>query len=290
MSDTRRSLPPASAKTRMREVSVSLAPLLSVPDAPGLIAQLRLGEQVRAGAASRGWTQVQRLRDDYVGWAPSAALMAPGAAPTHRVAAPLAHFYPTPDIKTRPSDLAPMGALLSGVPEGRFMRVAQGWVALAALAPAGAPAPGDPVATAEMLLGAPYLWGGESALGIDCSGLVQLAWPEAPRDSDMQAAEWGAPLPNPWEGGDAAAPLPPLVRGDLVFWRGHVGIMVDGATLLHANAHHMRVVAEPLAGAVARIAAGATSGAGQGAGSGAGSGAGQGAGQGAGLPIALRRG
>lgn len=253
------------------EVQVGLAPMRSAPDAAGLAAQLRMGDRVRAAEIRDGHVWLQRLRDGYVGWAPADALGASGPAATHRVAAPLTHVYRAPDIKTAPLDAVPMGAQLSGVPDGRFLRTAAGWVPLAAL---GAQR-GDWVAAAEALIGAPYLWGGESIMGIDCSGLVQLALDgagvAAPRDSDMQAGELGAPLPNPWDAGDPAAPARDLRRGDLVFWRGHVGVMRDAATLLHANAHHMAVTSEPLAGAVLRIhAAGAP-------------------GAGAGLPTVLRR-
>jgi cell wall-associated NlpC family hydrolase len=253
------------------EVRAGLAPMRSAPGAAGLVAQLRMGDRVRAAELRDGHVWLQRLRDGYVGWAPEGALGAPGPAATHRVVAPLTHVYPAPDIKTAPRDALPMGAQVSGAPEGRFLRIAAGWVPLAAL---GAPV-GDWVTAAEALIGAPYLWGGESAMGIDCSGLVQLALDgagmAAPRDSDMQAGELGAPLPNPWAAGDPAALAPDLRRGDLVFWRGHVGVMRDAGTLLHANAHHMAVTSEPLAGAVLRIhAAGAP-------------------GAGAGLPTVLRR-
>ena len=108
---------------------------------------------------------------------------------------------------------------------------------------------GDPVAIAEAFLGTPYLWGGRTSLGLDCSGLVQLAVEavglSAPRDADMQAAELGEPVE--WREGDA------LSRGDLVFWDGHVGIMTSGSDLLHANAHHMAVEIEPFADAKERI-------------------------------------
>lgn len=253
------------------EVVLGLAPMRAAPGAAGLVAQLRMGDRVRVAQVQADHVWLQRLRDGYVGWTDAAALAAPGPAPTHRVRAVLTHVYPAPDIKTAPRDILPMGALLSGEAEGRFLCVAAGWVPLAALGEAGT----DPVAAAEALIGAPYLWGGESAMGVDCSGLVQLGWESAGRpalrDSDMQAAELGEALPNPWAAGDVDAPMPDLRRGDLVFWRGHVGVMRDAATLLHANAHHMAVTSEPLAGAVARInAAGA-------------------AGAGAGLPIALRR-
>jgi cell wall-associated NlpC family hydrolase len=245
------------------EVQVGLAPLRATPDAPGLAAQLRMGDRVRVAEARGGHAWLQRLRDGYVGWAPAAALGTPGPAPSHRVTATLAHIYPAPDIKTAPLDVLPMGARLAAAPDGRFARVAAGWVPMAALGPIGAQV-GDLVSGAEALVGAPYLWGGESAMGVDCSGLVQLACEgagmKAPRDSDMQAADLGDALPNPWAGGAEAQ----LRRGDLVFWRGHVGMMRDGGTLLHANAHHMAVTSEPLAGAVARIAAAGAAGAGAG--------------------------
>jgi cell wall-associated NlpC family hydrolase len=155
------------------------------------------------------------------------------------------HVYSRPDIKAPVSAALPCGAEVAVVGEdGAFARPdGGGYLPLAHLAAR----PGDPVAQARRFLGVPYLWGGRSAEGIDCSGLVQLAHLaaglDAPRDSDMQEAALGALLPS-----DA-----PLQRGDLVFWRGHVGLMADATTLLHANAFHMAVAEEPLAAAVARI-------------------------------------
>ncbi len=109
----------------------------------------------------------------------------------------------------------------------------------------------DWTAVAERFLGTPYLWGGKTSLGIDCSGIVQIAFEAcgiaAPRDTDMQQAALGTALP-------LDAGLPPLRRGDLVFWKGHVGFMRDAETLLHANAHHMAVASEPLSTTLERLA------------------------------------
>ena len=149
----------------------------------------------------------------------------------------------------------PLGARVAvlGEAEDRNARYAMiapaGAVVTQHLAPLQSRAP-DFTATAEAFLGAPYLWGGKTSLGIDCSGLVQVAlnaggFP-APRDTDMQEAEIGSALP-------LDAGVPALRRGDLVFWPGHVGIMRDGETLLHANSHHMAVASEPLGVARERI-------------------------------------
>jgi cell wall-associated NlpC family hydrolase len=143
----------------------------------------------------------------------------------------------------------PLGAALTVARQDeRFAVTAVGWhIPSVHLAPVKARQP-DFVAVAEMLLGAPYLWGGKTALGIDCSGLVQLALQTAglpcPRDSDMQELALGG-----------LVTLNQLIRGDLVFWKGHVAIARDAETLLHANAHHMMVASEPAARAIARIKA-----------------------------------
>jgi cell wall-associated NlpC family hydrolase len=105
----------------------------------------------------------------------------------------------------------------------------------------------DFVAVAERFLGTPYLWGGKTNYGLDCSGLVQLALTacgiRCPRDSDMQERALGA-----------LVDMKNLRRGDLVFWKGHVAIVRDPKTFLHANAFHMAVAVEPIAEAIARIA------------------------------------
>lgn len=217
--------------------------------------QLLLGETVRVFDTDQGWSWAQADRDGYVGYVPDGALDAAGHGekPTHRVAVPRTFAYAAPDLKKAAMTALPLGALVA-VKAGqthrnvRYARLADGtWSIAAHLARVDAPE-ADFVAVAEDLVGTPYLWGGRSAFGIDCSGLVQLAMlmagRAAPRDSDMQEAELGVPI-DPAEG---------LKRGDLVFWKGHVGIMGDAGTLLHANAHTMDVAAEPLDRAIGRIA------------------------------------
>lgn len=240
-----------------------LAPLRSAPDATrAATATLLRGEGVTAFETRGAWAWVQSRRDGYVGYAPAAALgsLEPSAAPTHRVAAPRVHLYPAPDFKTPPLGWAPLGGLLAlgAAREGRFAALASteraggesgaAWVVADHLTPIGAPEP-DFVAVAERFEHAPYLWGGESVEGIDCSGLVQVALEQTgrrcPRDSDMQERELG----------QALAPETPLRRGDLVFWRGHVGVMLDAQIMLHANAGAMLCAREPLVAAIARIEA-----------------------------------
>jgi cell wall-associated NlpC family hydrolase len=223
-----------------------------VPDAP-LDTEALMGEAVAVYEEREGWSWVQLQADRYVGYMPSEALGPPGAPATHRVAALRTFVYPGPDLKLPPRLHLSLGAAVSVSGEsGDYSRLATGgFVWTGHLAPLGRHEP-DFVAVAERLLGTPYLWGGKTSLGLDCSGLVQLslamAGIAAPRDTDMQEAALGRPL-------DLAPDLAGLQRGDLVFWRGHVGIMLDPARLLHANGHHMAVAIEPLAEAEARIRA-----------------------------------
>jgi cell wall-associated NlpC family hydrolase len=212
--------------------------------------QALLGESVMIYETSEeGWAWGQLEADGYVGWLSANALGAPGAAPTHKVAVPRTLVFPGPDIKLPPVTALPMGALLAVARQDeRFAVTAAGWhVPIVHLAPIKARQP-DFVAVAEQFLSAPYLWGGKTSLGLDCSGLVQVALQAAghvcPRDSDMQELALGT-----------VSSLSQLRRGDLVFWKGHVAIARDPETLLHANAHHMMVAIEPVADAVARIKA-----------------------------------
>jgi cell wall-associated NlpC family hydrolase len=217
-------------------------------DAP-LESEALAGETVRVfETRADGWSWVQLGRDRHVGYVETATLAPPGAAPTHRLTVPRSLVYPEPDMKTPPLSWLPLGARFAAAAEdGRFLRLARGGFVIARHAAALDAAPAaDFVAVAEAFLSVPYLWGGKTGLGIDCSGLVQVALDAAghapPRDSDMQQAELGRDVE------DRGA----LRRGDLVFWKGHVGVMRDARTLLHANGHHMLVAEEPLAAAAAR--------------------------------------
>jgi cell wall-associated NlpC family hydrolase len=206
------------------------------------------GEGVLVFETRDGFAWVQLTRDGYVGYLPSESL-GNARTPTHRVARLRTHAYPSPSIKLPNVQALSLGARVSIEREaGDFLVDPEGrhyWARH--LAPADSAEP-EFVAVAEMFLDAPYLWAGRTSEGVDCSGLTQAALTaagvKAPRDSDM-LERLGSALPN------SAA----LTRGDLVFWKGHVGVMRDPETLLHANGWHMAVVSEPLARARERILA-----------------------------------
>ena len=237
----------------VRQVASAAAPVWSRPrPSAGWDTQALYGELVTVYDERDGLAWVQLTHDGYVGYLPADALSLAIAAPTHRVAVPGTCVYAAPDAKalTRLNlslnavvGVAEMGPSFAGLVGGGFVPARH----LAAIGTFAA----DFVAVAERFVATPYVWGGKTRQGLDCSGLVQTALHaaglEAPRDSDMQMAELGAPV-------EVRSDLAGLKRGDLVFWRGHVGVLTDGATLLHANAHHMAVTAEPLRGAVDRIA------------------------------------
>ncbi|WP_425093031.1 C40 family peptidase [Tropicimonas sp. S265A] len=183
--------------------------------------------------------------DGYVGYVPEIAL-ARAVQATHRITAPASHIYTAPDIKSPPRMALSLGAELAvTATTGRFAETRDGFVPTRHITPVDRSVPAPE--TLRALIGTPYLWGGNSYLGIDCSGLVQLAFRLAgiacPRDSDQQEAAFPATQSDPR-------------AGDLIFWRGHVGIMLTDTDLIHANAYHMAVAVEPLSQARARIAAG----------------------------------
>lgn len=226
------------------------------PTAP-LVTEALFGETMTVYEIDiEGWAWGQLDADSYVGWLPAEALVPAGAVPTHKVVALRTPVFPGPSIKLPPNELLSFGSrlTLASTRERFAVTVEGGFVFADHLAPLDA-FEEDFVAVAARFLGAAYLWGGRSSLGLDCSGLVQVALNACgvpcPRDTDMQEHAVGAPLAFSGDLGD-------LRRGDLLYWPGHVGIVEDGATLLHATAHFMSVVREPLGAALARIEASGT--------------------------------
>lgn len=236
-----------------RQVVHSATPLRAEPNTrSSWTTEVLFGELVTVYEEKDGWAWVQLARDDYVGYVRPGAISADVKPPTHRVRALGTFLYPAAEVKAPPSMHLGMTADLSVVELGvAFARLADGsFVPSRHISELGRHAL-DFVDIAERFMGTPYLWGGKTRLGLDCSGLVQVALhasgAECPRDSDMQEAELGEKL-------EAGSDLDALQRGDLVFWKGHVGIMTNAFFLLHANAHHMAVAIEPLRAAVDRNA------------------------------------
>ena len=201
---------------------------------------------------SEGWAWGQLDGDGYVGWLPDAAFAKPGAAPTHKVSAIRTFAFPGASIKLPPADALVMGSLITVLREqGSFAVTREGWYLPRQHVGAIGSHVGDFVSVAEQFVGTPYLWGGKTGFGIDCSGLVQVALNAAgigcPRDSDLQEVGLGRALER--------AEAKKLRRGDLVFWKGHVAIVRDADTIVHANAHHMATAIESARDAISRIKA-----------------------------------
>jgi len=221
-------------------------PVHSAPSkSSGAVSELLRGEVFHALDLTTDWAWGFCGHDGYVGYVRREALDVRELA-THRITAATAPIFAAADIKSSIADYWPRGALLQGEAQGDFIACAEGFVHARHVAPADQ-SERDWTAVAELYLGLPYIWGGRGHRGLDCSGLVQVALSQCgiavPRDTDLQREGIGSPL----AAGDS------LRRGDIVFFPGHVGIMTDDAHLLHANAHWMAVVVEPLADVIERF-------------------------------------
>ncbi|EKF60514.1 hypothetical protein QWE_05593 [Agrobacterium albertimagni AOL15] len=238
---------PEPAMVTLPVVALRPKPDLNV----GIDTELLMGEEVQVFERKNGWAWVQAVDDGYVGYLPEETL-GPVAATTHVVTVPRTFVYSGPDLRFPTRMALSMGSRLtiSGEAETRgtrYLLLSDGDALVAPhLSPISDPPVPDYVTVAGLFLETPYLWGGKSGFGIDCSGLVQLAMrmagQEAPRDSDMQASGLGVPVERA-----------ELRRGDLVFWKGHVAIMEDETTMIHANGNTMSVARETLEAAIERI-------------------------------------
>ncbi len=239
-------------KGTVKRVVTTFSPLHRHPSREAPVdTQAIFGESVTVYDEHEGWAWVQLHDDGYVGYLPSEALSEPGPEPTHRIRAIRTFVYPGPNLKLPFQNYLTLNSRVAVIEtQGDYARLATGgWV----FAPHLTGLDGfeaDYVCMAERLLHTPYLWGGKTSLGIDCSGLAQAALAsagiKAPRDSDMQERELGTPV-------EVKPDLGGLKRGDLVFWKGHVGLMMDGTNFIHATGHSMTVMIEPLAVAEERI-------------------------------------
>ena len=227
----------------MYKVVTGVLPIHAAGDPrSGRTSELLFGERFMAYETVGGWVWGQNQADGYVGFVRADGLTPDEGAPSHEISTLRVHAYEKPDLKSTPVALLHMTSRVQVTDEvaGHCRIDTGGWVPRGHLAPIGE-VETDIIASARRFLHTPYLWGGRSSLGLDCSALVQLALMRngrsSPRDSDQQERTIGTKVDA---GIDAAR------RGDLLFLKGHVVILSEPDVVLHANAHHMAVVEEPL--------------------------------------------
>ena len=227
------------------QINVSFVDLLATPDGKRN-RQLIYGSKVKCFGESNGWAFIQNIYDGYVGYVPHNTVVSE-TEKTHIITVPLAHVFLEPNIKSRNIEMLPLAAIVSGqeVKDG-FMETELGWVSVAHLK-RKTELSKDPIGISKLLQNAPYLWGGNTSLGIDCSGLIQisllLCGVDCPGDSDQQMSTLGQNL-------DIGSPRK---RGDILFWNGHVAWVLNERQILHANADHMATVIEETNEAIERI-------------------------------------
>ena len=227
------------------QINMPFIDLLAAPDGKRN-RQLIYGSKVKYFGEADGWAFVQNTYDSYVGYVPQNTIV-PETKTTHIVSAPLTHVFLEPNIKSRNIEILPLAARVSGkMVENGFMETELGWISVAQLK-RKTELPKDPVEVSKLLQNAPYLWGGNTSLGIDCSGLIQISMLlcgiNCPGDSDLQMTALGQNL-------DIGSPRK---RGDILFWKGHVAWAVNERQILHANAYHMATVIEEADEAIERI-------------------------------------
>ena len=227
------------------QVNVPFVDLLGSPDGKRN-RQLIYGSKVKYFSTAKGWAFIQSTYDNYVGYVPENTI-ASEMHKTHIVTAPLAHIFMEPNIKSKNIEILPLAARVSGeVIENGFLETELGWISISQLK-RKTELSKDPVEVSKLLQNAPYLWGGNTTLGIDCSGLIQisllLCGIDCPGDSNQQMNTLGQNI-------DIGSPRK---KGDTLFWDGHVALAVNERQIIHANAYHMATVIEETDEAIERI-------------------------------------